>query len=155
METAEKQTLFETTMEMQKETLSKLMETGKKVTEMYNQHNPLRLILNATQDENMALPNTKDFKENVIKSAKILSKQVDTLSKYQRDRVRLFTKTQSEWLQNSETKVNKQWVEKVVEMNDFIEKSYADFDETMGKSFQNGFDLIIQHMEENTFFVEK
>jgi hypothetical protein len=155
METAEKQTLFETTMEMQKETLSKLMETGKKVTEMYNQHNPLRLILNATQDENMALPNTKDFKENVIKSAKILSKQVDTLSKYQRDRVRLFTKTQSEWLQNSETKVNKQWVEKVVEMNDFIEKSYADFDATMGKSFQNGFDLIIQHMEENTFFVEK
>ena len=155
METAEKQTLFETTMEMQKETLSKLMETGKKVTEMYNQHNPLRLILNATQDENMALPNTKDFKENVIKSAKILSKQVDTLSKYQRDRVRLFTKTQSEWLQNSETKVNKQWVEKFVEMNDFIEKSYADFDETMGKSFQNGFDLIIQHMEENTFFVEK
>ncbi len=155
METAEKQTLFETTMEMQKETLSKLMETGKKVTEMYNQHNPLRLILNATHDENMALPNTKDFKENVIKSAKILSKQVDTLSKYQRDRVRLFTKTQSEWLQNSETKVNKQWVEKFVEMNDFIEKSYADFDETMGKSFQNGFDLIIQHMEENTFFVEK
>ena len=152
METVEKQTLFETTMEMQKETLSKLMETGKKVTEMYNQHNPLRLILNATQDENMALPNTKDFKENVIKSAKTLSKQVDTLSKYQRDRVRLFTKTQSEWLQNSETKVNKQWVEKVVEMNDFIEKSYADFDETMGKSFQNGFELLIQHLEENTFF---
>ena len=151
METAEKQTLFETTMEMQKETLSKLMETGKKVTEMYNQHNPLRLILNATQDENMALPNTKDFKENVIKSAKILSKQVDTLSKYQRDRVRLFTKTQSEWLQNSETKVNKQWVEKFVEMNDFIEKSYADFDETMGKSYQNGFELLIQHLEENTF----
>ena len=152
METVETQTLFETTMEMQKETLSKLMETGKKVTEMYNQHNPLRLILNATQDENMALPNTKDFKENVIKSAKTLSKQVDTLSKYQRDRVRLFTKTQSEWLQNSETKVNKQWVEKVVEMNDFIEKSYADFDETMGKSFQNGFELLIQHLEENTFF---
>ena len=151
METAEKQTLFETTMEMQKETLSKLMETGKKVTEMYNQHNPLRLILNATQDENMALPNTKDFKENVIKSAKTLSKQVDTLSKYQRDRVRLFTKTQSEWLQNSETKVNKQWVEKFVEMNDFIEKSYADFDETMGKSYQNGFELLIQHLEENTF----
>ena len=32
METAEKQTLLESTIEMQKETLAKLIETGKKVT---------------------------------------------------------------------------------------------------------------------------
>ena len=152
METAEKQTLFDSTIEMQKEALSTLIETGKKVTEMYNEHNPLRVMMDASTSSTVALPNSKDIKDTMVKSAKIFTKQVDTISKYQRESVRLFTKTQTEWLQNSVVNSNKHWVEKMVELKDHFEKSYTVLDETISKSYQNGFELLIQHLEENTFF---
>ncbi len=153
METAEKQTLFDSTIEMQKEALSTLIETGKKVTEMYNEHNPLRVMMDASTSSTVALPNSKDLKDTMVKSAKIFTKQVDTISKYQRERVRLFTKTQTEWLLNSAVNSNKHWVEKMVELNDHFEKSYTVLDETISKSYQNGFELLIQHLEENTFLM--
>ena len=157
METAEKQTLFESSFEMQKETLSRIVETGKKVTEMYQNNNPFKFIVDSSTitSDSVSWTNSKQVKENIVKSAKIFSKQVDTLSKFQRERVKLFTKTQSEWLQNSESNVTRQWIEKWIEMNDFMEKAYVEFDTSMQTAFQNGFDVLIQHLEENSYETEK
>jgi hypothetical protein len=155
METAEKQSIFESTIEMQKEALSTLIETGKKVTEIYHVQNPLRYMMDATTSNHVTLPNSRVLKNNMITSAKIFTKQVNTLTKFQRERVRLFTKTQTEWLQNSEINVNKHWVEKIVELNDYFEKSYTILDEAFNKSYQHGFEMMIQYLEENTFSDEK
>jgi hypothetical protein len=152
METAEKQTLFESTIEMQKETLAQLIETGKKVTEMYKENNPLHFMLKATKVENVGMMNTKEIQKAWINSTTVFSKQLHTLTKLQRESVRLFTTTQKEWLQNVETKENKQWVEKFVEMNDYLEQSYVTMDENVSKSIQNGFEMYIQQIENNTFF---
>lgn len=154
METAEKKNLFAATMEMQNETLSKLIETGKKVTEMYKEHNPINYLMEITKVDNNSLLNPVDVKGNMVKSATIFSKQVRTFSKYQRERMSLFTKTQTEWLQNSELKMNHVWVEKFVEMNDMLEKTYAELDETMWNSLHHGFEVFIKQMEENTLIKE-
>lgn len=151
METAEKQTLFESTMEMQKETLAQLIETGKKVTEMYKENNPLQFMLKTTKVENVGMMNMKEIQQALINTATVFSKQLHTLTKLQRESVKLFTTTQKEWLQNVETKENKQWVEKFVEMNDYLENAYVNFDENMTKSIQNGFEVYIQQVENNTF----
>ena len=151
METAEKQTLFDSTIEMQKETLSKLIETGKKVTEMYKENNPLHFMLNATKVENVGMLNSKEIQQAIVNTATVFSKQLQTLTKFQRESVKIFTKTQKEWLQSVETKENKLWVEKLVEMNDQLEKTYVTFDENVSNSIQNGFEVYIQQVENNTF----
>ena len=151
METAEKQTIFESTMEMQKETLAQLIETGKKVTEMYKENNPLQFMLKATKVENVGMMNMKDIQQTLLNTATVFSKQLNTLTKLQRESVKLFTTTQKEWLQSVETKENKLWVEKLVEMNDQLEKTYVTFDENVSNSIQNGFDVYIQQVENNTF----
>jgi enoyl reductase-like protein len=151
METAEKQTIFESTMEMQKETLAQLIETGKKVTEMYKENNPLQFMLKATKVENVGMMNMKDIQQTLLNTATVFSKQLNTLTKLQRESVKLFTTTQKEWLQNVETKENKQWVEKFVEMNDYLEQTYVTLDENMSKSIHNGFEIYMQQVENNTF----
>ncbi len=151
METAEKQTLFESTFEMQKETLAQLIETGKKVTEMYKENNPLQFMLKATKVENVGMMNTKEIQQTLLNTATVFSKQLQTLTKLQRESVKLFTTTQKEWLQNVETKENKQWVEKFVEMNDYLEQTYVTFDENISKSIHNGFEVYMQQVENNTF----
>jgi hypothetical protein len=151
METAEKQTLFESTIEMQKETLAKLIETGKKVTEMYKENNPLHFMLNATKVESVGMLNSKEIKQTIVTTATVFSKQLQTLNKFQRESVKIFTKTQKEWLQSLETKENKLWVEKLVEMNDHLENTYVTFDENVSNSIQNGFEVYIQQVENNTF----
>jgi enoyl reductase-like protein len=151
METAEKQTIFESTMEMQKETLAQLIETGKKVTEMYKENNPLQFMLKATKVENVGMMNMKEIQQTLLNTANVFSKQLHTLTKLQRESVKLFTTTQKEWLQNVETKENKQWVEKFVEMNDYLEQTYVTLDENMSKSIHNGFEVYMQQVENNTF----
>jgi enoyl reductase-like protein len=151
METAEKQTIFESTIEMQKETLAQLIETGKKVTEMYKENNPLQFMLKATKVENVGMMNMKEIQQTLLNTATVFSKQLHTLTKLQRESVKLFTTTQKEWLQNVETKENKQWVEKFVEMNDYLEQTYVTLDENMSKSIHNGFEVYMQQVENNTF----
>lgn len=151
METAEKQTIFESTMEMQKETLAQLIETGKKVTEMYKENNPLQFMLKATKVEKVGMMNMKEIQQTLLNTATVFSKQLHTLTKLQRESVKLFTTTQKEWLQNVETKENKQWVEKFVEMNDYLEQTYVTLDENMSKSIHNGFEVYMQQVENNTF----
>ena len=151
METAEHQSIFESSIEMQKETLSRIIETGKKVTEMYTKNYPFKFMIENTPSnlDTFFVANPKVFKDNMLKSAKILSKNATIISKYQRERVKLFTKTQMEWLQNSELTINKQWVEKFVEMNDTLEKAYVEFGNSLNSTFQNGFESFIEHVEEN------
>lgn len=149
MVTAEKKDLFATTIELQKETLSKLIETGKQVTEMYKEHNPINYLMEITKTENNSLINPVDLKGNMVKSATVFSKQLKTFSKYQQERMKLFTKTQMEWLQNSEVKLNQVWVEKFIEMNDMMEKNYQELDERLWNSMQQGFDVFIQQIEDN------
>ena len=150
-QTLEKQTLFDSTIEMQKETLAKLIETGKKVTEMYKENNPLHFMLNATKVENVGMLNSQEIQQTIVTTATVFSKQLQTLTKFQRESVKIFTKTQKEWLQSVETKENKLWVEKLVEMNDHLEKTYVTFDENVSNSIQNGFEVYIQQVENNTF----
>jgi hypothetical protein len=150
-QTLEKQTLFDSTIEMQKETLAKLIETGKKVTEMYKENNPLHFMLNATKAENVGMLNSQEIQQTIVNTATVFSKQLQTLTKFQRESVKIFTKTQKEWLQSVETKENKLWVEKLVEMNDQLEKTYVTFDENVSNSIQNGFEVYIQQVENNTF----